>query len=673
MQAESPHEGRDRCDRNAVRRGAGVVRRRHARRHQRRRRRAVPRVARHGSRAERFAETGGGANGAALAADGSILVTQNGGIDFAQLDRHRSDAPPVTSSPDDSRPPARDARRHGHRISLDDGFHAPNDLCVAADGTVYFTDPGHYPPPEPNSRPGHRVYERDGTVRTFADGFLYCNGIAFDPDGNARRRRAHAACNECSPTAPRVGDREARPRRRRRLLPRRRRPLLRRVDRSSTASASSSPTAPIVDFWRSRATASRPTAASAAPICARSTSTDAIPGNVVAFEGMPHPRPPPPDLARPRLNRRTCVNGPRRPSATSRRFESAAEVGGEVAGPLLGVFEGPAVFGEVEVLDAEAAVGSRARSRRREHRGEVDDAARVVDVHLRVAAACPGAAARGRRGRAARTDRRPSRRRGRCRRAAAAPGTSARNARTDSVEFTTAPAHGSSSASGRGASTSAPRAPTSRRRRSARASRTSRAAASGTRSGSRSAARATRDRCRAAGRCARSRRPARRAARVGNVAAPRVDDVDDAQRHGTARSAVLTAASTSASTMPTCCRCWPRVLSKSCATSPGVQPPSLPHPRDLLGLLEERVARTRCGRGSGRSRARPPPTRGTRRAARSARGSPRAAAPRPTSRTATAVMRVAPDGATAFTVMPYLPSSSDHTNVMPMIPAFAAP
>ena len=42
--------------------------------------------------AERFAETGGGANGAALAADGSILVTQNGGFDvgatgFVQMRR----------------------------------------------------------------------------------------------------------------------------------------------------------------------------------------------------------------------------------------------------------------------------------------------------------------------------------------------------------------------------------------------------------------------------------------------------------------------------------------------------------------------------------------------------------------------------------------------------------
>src|SRR4051794_5974776 len=32
---------------------------------------------------ERFAVTSGGANGAALATDGALLVTQNGGIDFS--------------------------------------------------------------------------------------------------------------------------------------------------------------------------------------------------------------------------------------------------------------------------------------------------------------------------------------------------------------------------------------------------------------------------------------------------------------------------------------------------------------------------------------------------------------------------------------------------------------
>src|SRR6266566_9312679 len=48
--------------------------------------------------AERFAETGGGANGAALAADGSILVTQNGGFDVGANGFVRN-APAVTSIP----------------------------------------------------------------------------------------------------------------------------------------------------------------------------------------------------------------------------------------------------------------------------------------------------------------------------------------------------------------------------------------------------------------------------------------------------------------------------------------------------------------------------------------------------------------------------------------------
>lgn len=131
--------------------------------------------------AERFAETGGGANGAALCADGSILVTQNGGFDVGTTGMIDG-APPVTSSP--ATPGLQLATPAGAvTYLLDDGFHAPNDLCIAPDGTVYFTDPGHYPPPEPEYG---RVFafERDGTVRLVADRFLYCNGIALDRDGS---------------------------------------------------------------------------------------------------------------------------------------------------------------------------------------------------------------------------------------------------------------------------------------------------------------------------------------------------------------------------------------------------------------------------------------------------------------------------------------------------------
>ncbi|HKF90356.1 MAG TPA: SMP-30/gluconolactonase/LRE family protein [Acidimicrobiia bacterium] len=124
---------------------------------------------------ELLADTGGGANGAALAADGGILVTQNGGMDFSKL-------PLAVDYPYNPATPGLQLATDGAvRYLADDGFQAPNDLVVAADGTVYFTDPPHYPlPPDPTGRV--LAYERDGGLRVVADGFTYCNGIAFDRD-----------------------------------------------------------------------------------------------------------------------------------------------------------------------------------------------------------------------------------------------------------------------------------------------------------------------------------------------------------------------------------------------------------------------------------------------------------------------------------------------------------
>jgi len=132
------------------------------------------------SRAELYAQTNGGANGAALAADGSILVTQNGGLDFSKLPGvfgNLPDSPSVT-------PGLQLARPDGTVLYLvDQGLHGPNDIAIAANGDAYFTDPGHYPPPEGELVGRVLVYARDGSLRTFADGFHYCNGIAFEPDG----------------------------------------------------------------------------------------------------------------------------------------------------------------------------------------------------------------------------------------------------------------------------------------------------------------------------------------------------------------------------------------------------------------------------------------------------------------------------------------------------------
>jgi gluconolactonase len=130
------------------------------------------------NRATMFADTGGGANGAALAADGSILVTQNGGFDFAATGLF-TDPPPFRPAT----PGLQLATPEGTVTYVaDDGFQSPNDLAVAFDGSVYFTDPPHYPPPEEGAGRVMRLAP-DGTVAPVATGFWYCNGIAFEPDG----------------------------------------------------------------------------------------------------------------------------------------------------------------------------------------------------------------------------------------------------------------------------------------------------------------------------------------------------------------------------------------------------------------------------------------------------------------------------------------------------------
>ncbi len=100
-------------------------------------------------RVERLAAMDGGANAAAPCADGGYLVTQNGGINFAATNLYPDDPPPY-----------RPVTPGLLRVAPDGGvdylavgeFRAPNDLVVAVDGTLWFTDPPPYPPP--NERVG---------------------------------------------------------------------------------------------------------------------------------------------------------------------------------------------------------------------------------------------------------------------------------------------------------------------------------------------------------------------------------------------------------------------------------------------------------------------------------------------------------------------------------------
>jgi len=117
-------------------------------------------------RRETIADTGGGANGAALAVDGDFSVFHI----FGEL------------------PPPRYVQSGLQRVDPDgtvsyltpDTLQQPNDLCVAADGTVFFTDP-QWPTPDP---PSGRIFalDPDGSLRVVADGFWAPNGIILDVD-----------------------------------------------------------------------------------------------------------------------------------------------------------------------------------------------------------------------------------------------------------------------------------------------------------------------------------------------------------------------------------------------------------------------------------------------------------------------------------------------------------
>jgi gluconolactonase len=63
-------------------------------------------------------------------------------------------------------------------------FMSPNDLVVAQDGTVYFTDPPRHSARREELLGRVWAYRPDGKSEIIADGFWYCNGIALDPSGN---------------------------------------------------------------------------------------------------------------------------------------------------------------------------------------------------------------------------------------------------------------------------------------------------------------------------------------------------------------------------------------------------------------------------------------------------------------------------------------------------------
>ena len=128
-----------------------------------------------GGGVEPYATTGGGPNGAALAADGSLYVTQNGGM----RDGPRG-TPGIQRIAPDGDVTTVVTEVAGMRLE------GPNDLAVGDDGRLWFTDPRGSDDPAVNDRPG-RIFavdpaNGDGDL-IIEVGPVFPNGIAFLADG----------------------------------------------------------------------------------------------------------------------------------------------------------------------------------------------------------------------------------------------------------------------------------------------------------------------------------------------------------------------------------------------------------------------------------------------------------------------------------------------------------
>ena len=129
-------------------------------------------------RKEELCDTEGGANSAALASDGGFVITQNGGIDFHALQvagdgRSRGTSPPASSG----------CSRTGRSCASCRACRPPTISSSHPTARCISPIPGRCSSRGRSPRRRVMAYEPDGSLRTVADGFVFCNGIVIDGDG----------------------------------------------------------------------------------------------------------------------------------------------------------------------------------------------------------------------------------------------------------------------------------------------------------------------------------------------------------------------------------------------------------------------------------------------------------------------------------------------------------
>jgi gluconolactonase len=135
-------------------------------------------------RSEIVASVLGGCNSAQLADDGGFVVANNGGIDFTPFAGYLGlDVARIAYQP--GPPGLQRVLPDGEvRALAEQGLQAPNDLIVAADGTVYFTDPPPHGGTQSKGREGRFwSYSIDTGLHEIANGFEFDNGVALSPEG----------------------------------------------------------------------------------------------------------------------------------------------------------------------------------------------------------------------------------------------------------------------------------------------------------------------------------------------------------------------------------------------------------------------------------------------------------------------------------------------------------
>jgi gluconolactonase len=128
---------------------------------------------------QRFSDTAGAPNAAALGSDGCLYVTQNGGVIGPWVAEVRT-APSIQRVRPDGTVEVVATHVAGYEL------RAPNDLAFGPDGRLYFTDPGGAYDPVNRPETGRIfVLNEDGTGELLADlPAVYPNGIVVEADGS---------------------------------------------------------------------------------------------------------------------------------------------------------------------------------------------------------------------------------------------------------------------------------------------------------------------------------------------------------------------------------------------------------------------------------------------------------------------------------------------------------